>query len=330
VLELREVSRAFGSLQALDKVSFQVKPGRLTGFVGANGAGKTTAMRIIMGVLSMDSGEVVFGGKPATPAVARRFGYMPEERGLYPKMGIREQLVFFGQLHGLDQRKAQQNADDLLERLGLAARAGDLVEKLSLGNQQRAQIAAALVHEPSALILDEPFSGLDPMAVETVMGVLRDFAARGAPILFSSHQLDVVERITDDLVIISGGQIKAHGATAALREQHAGARYRLVLPAASPAGGATVAGVPGVGAVTEARIGDTRTEAQPNAVPGSEAAGGPGPTGAGNTASGRVLEFDASGPIAQEVLAVALALGPVDEFRRVIPSLSEVFKEVVA
>jgi ABC-2 type transport system ATP-binding protein len=306
---LEAVSRAFGSLQALDKVSFKVQPGRLTGFVGANGAGKTTAMRIAMGVLSLDSGQVLFDGQPTTPQIAARFGYMPEERGLYPKMGVREQLVFFARLHGLDLGRAQRNADDLLERLGLTARAADKVEKLSLGNQQRAQIAAALVHDPAALILDEPFSGLDPMAVETVMGVLRDFAGRGAPILFSSHQLDVVERITDDLVVIAAGQIKASGATEALRERYAGSRYRLVLPAATAsAGEALIAASPGVSAVSVERVG----------------------AGGGQTASCLRVNFDATAELAQRLLAESLTLGPVEEFGRVIPPLSEVFKEVIA
>ncbi|MDR0627786.1 MAG: ATP-binding cassette domain-containing protein, partial [Bifidobacteriaceae bacterium] len=147
MLEVREVSRSFGSLKALDRVNFDVKPGRLTGFVGGNGAGKTTAMRIMMGVLSADSGEVRYNGQPVVREVSARFGYMPEERGLYPKMGVREQLVFFAQLHGVAKPMAERNADSLLDRLGLEARSQDAVEKLSLGNQQRAQIAAALVHD---------------------------------------------------------------------------------------------------------------------------------------------------------------------------------------
>ncbi|MDR1118573.1 MAG: ATP-binding cassette domain-containing protein [Bifidobacteriaceae bacterium] len=303
MLELRDVSRSFGDLKALDGVSFNVEPGRLTGFVGANGAGKTTAMRIIMGVLTPDAGEVLFDGAPATRAVRARFGYMPEERGLYPKMGVREQLVYFARLHGLTAEAAARNADDLLERLGLAARGGDRVEKLSLGNQQRAQIAAALVPDPEALILDEPFSGLDPMAVDVVMAVLRDFAARGAPILFSSHQLDVVERITDELVVIGAGSIKAAGSTAALREAHAGSRYRLATPLADDS--VWLAALPGV---AEVRAG----------------------AGAEGTASGGGVMFEASPETAQEVLRLAAARGPVEEFGRVIPPLSEVFKEVVA
>jgi ABC-2 type transport system ATP-binding protein len=226
-------------------------------------------------------------------------------------MGVREQLVFFARLHGLGADAAGANADRLLAQLGLTERAKDHVEKLSLGNQQRAQIAAALVHDPVALIMDEPFSGLDPMAVDVVMAVLRGFAERGAPILFSSHQLDVVERITDDLVIIAGGQIKAAGATAALREAHAGSRYRLVLPAVDDA--AWLARIPGVGGVQVAGAG------------GGSGAGG----GAAASGLGEVL-FDAPPDVAQQVLREAAARGPVEGFERVIPPLSEVFKEVVA
>ncbi|MDR1186194.1 MAG: ATP-binding cassette domain-containing protein [Bifidobacteriaceae bacterium] len=306
MLEVRDLSRSFGSFRALDGVSFTVEPGRLTGFVGANGAGKTTAMRIIMGVLSADSGEVYLDGQTVDRRIDSTFGYMPEERGLYPKMGVREQLVFFAQLHGLAKAKAEENTDRLLARLGLTERAKDAVEKLSLGNQQRAQIAAALVHDPALLVLDEPFSGLDPIAVDTVMGVLKDFAARGAPILFSSHQLDVVERITDDLIIIAGGQVKASGATAALQAEYAGSRYRIDLPAGVPPD--WLAGLGGIAdvSVAERRAGDERA------------------------ASGTVVSFDATPDAAQAVLRQALTLGPVEGFDRVMPPLSEVFREVIA
>src|SRR5687768_16831086 len=163
LLRLDGLNRAFGERQALKDVTFDVVPGRMTGFVGANGAGKTTTMRIILGVLAASSGEVSWQGGPLTQAIRRDFGYMPEERGLYPKMKVRDQLVCFGRLHGLDLVRAGERTDKLLERLSLAERAGDVLETLSLGNQQRVQIAAALVHEPIALVLDEPFSGLDPL-----------------------------------------------------------------------------------------------------------------------------------------------------------------------
>ncbi|MGO4103869.1 ABC transporter ATP-binding protein [Leifsonia sp. YAF41] len=223
MLEIRNINKHYGNRHVLRDVSFTVGNGRMTGFVGGNGAGKTTTMRIILGVLEADAGpdagSVLLDGVPLTAGDRRRFGYMPEERGLYPKMKVAEQLVYLARLHGLSPAEARRNTAELLERLGLGERAGDAVEALSLGNQQRAQIAAALVHDPEFLVLDEPFSGLDPMAVEAVQGVLKDYAASGVPVLFSSHQLDIVERLCDDLVIIADGQIRAAGHSEALREQ---------------------------------------------------------------------------------------------------------------
>ncbi|MFE5670590.1 ABC transporter ATP-binding protein [Agromyces sp. NPDC056523] len=229
MLELSHLTKRYGDRLALDDVSFTVGAGRLTGFVGGNGAGKTTTMRIALGVLAADSGSVTVDGRPVVADDRRRFGYMPEERGLYPKMKVLEQTVYLARLHGWTPAAARRNATDLLERLGLGERLEDTVESLSLGNQQRAQIAAALVHRPDVLVLDEPFSGLDPMAVETVQAVLADAAASGAPVLFSSHQLDVVERICDDLVIIADGRIRAAGSADDLREQHGSDRWELLI-----------------------------------------------------------------------------------------------------
>src|SRR5690349_8572602 len=227
VLKVEAVSRSFAGRRVLDDVTFTVEAGRMTGFVGANGAGKTTTMRIMLGVLAADAGEVTWQGVPLTRELRHRFGYMPEERGLYPKMTVADQVVYLGRLHGLSADSARRNTAALLERLGLSDRAGDPVEKLSLGNQQRAQIAAALVHDPEVLVLDEPFSGLDPLAVDVVVGVLRERAAAGAPVLFSSHQLDVVERLCDDLVIIAGGRIRAAGSRAELRAGYAQPRFAI-------------------------------------------------------------------------------------------------------
>jgi ABC-2 type transport system ATP-binding protein len=216
VLKVDGVSRSFGDRRALDDVSFAVAEGRMTGFVGANGAGKTTAMRIILGVLAADAGRVTWRDRPVDRPARQRFGYMPEERGLYPKMGIAEQIVYLGQLHGMTRGNATRNTTALLDRLGLGERAGDKLEKLSLGNQQRAQIAAALVHDPEVLVLDEPFSGLDPVAVDVMSEVLRERCAAGAPAVFSSHQLDLVERLCDSVAIIAAGRIVHHGAVEAI------------------------------------------------------------------------------------------------------------------
>ena len=293
MLEVRGVGRSFGERQVLHDVTFDVRPGRMTGFVGSNGAGKTTTMRIILGVLSADAGTVRLDGDELLPEDRRRFGYMPEERGLYPKMRVAEQLVYLARLHGLDPARAKRNTADLLDQLGLGERAGDTVQSLSLGNQQRAQIAAALVHDPEVLVLDEPFSGLDPIAVETVLAVLKSRADAGAPVLFSSHQLDIVERLCDDLIVIADGSIRATGSREGLREEHSGQRYELLV--AGDAG--WVREVPGVRVVELA---------------GSRA----------------LFDVDAP-PIAQAVLRRAIAADTVRGFARKRPSLAQIFREVI-
>jgi len=224
VLALSGVTRRFADRTALDDVTFEVRPGRLTGFVGANGAGKTTAMRIVMGVLAADAGSVELGGQPLDLAIRRRFGYMPEERGLYPKMKIAEQLVYLGRIHGLDARAAALRTAQLLDSLELTDRADDQLTTLSLGNQQRVQVAAALIHDPVLLILDEPFSGLDPLAVDRMAAQLRERAESGVPVLFSSHQLDLVERLCDAVAIVKDGRLVASGTVDELRDRGADAR----------------------------------------------------------------------------------------------------------
>ncbi|MBO3088897.1 ABC transporter ATP-binding protein [Cellulomonas dongxiuzhuiae] len=293
MLELHGISRSFGDRLVLDDVSFTVGRGRLTGFVGGNGAGKTTTMRIILGVLAAHAGTVTVDGAPVAGAQRARFGYMPEERGLYPKMQLVEHLTYLARLHGFDKQGAADRAEALVERLGLAPRAKDPVESLSLGNQQRAQVAAALVHDPEILILDEPFSGLDPMAVEVVQGVLAERAAQGAPVLFSSHQLDVVERLCDDLVIIAGGKVAAAGTREELRTRFGQERHEIV--AAGDMG--WLRDVPGV------RVDEL--------------------------AAGSAV-FEASQEVAQHVLTSALARGPVHAFTPLRPSLAEIFRDVVA
>ncbi|WP_350348570.1 ATP-binding cassette domain-containing protein [Agromyces sp. G08B096] len=293
MLELQGITKRYGDRLALDDVGFTVGDGRLTGFVGGNGAGKTTTMRIILGVLAADGGTVALDGRAVDAADRRRFGYMPEERGLYPKMKVLEQTVYFARLHGWSAAAARRNATELLDRLGLGERLDDTVESLSLGNQQRAQIATALVHRPELLVLDEPFSGLDPMAVETVQTVLADVAAQGAPVLFSSHQLDVVERLCDDLVIIAGGRVRAAGSRDALREEHGSDRWELL----TTGDAGWVRGIPGV------------------TVVGFD---------------GGWALFEAESDAARRaVLAEAVSRGDVVSFSREQTTLAQIFKEVV-
>lgn len=293
-LEIDGISKRYGDVVALQDLTFDVKGAELFGFVGSNGAGKTTAMRIVLGVLAADTGQVRFRGAPIDFATRRRIGYMPEERGLYPKMSVLDQLVYLAELHGMEVNTAHRAAEDLIARLDLRDRRGDEVQKLSLGNQQRVQLAAALVHQPDLLVLDEPFSGLDPVAVDVLSEVLRERAAAGVPVIFSSHQLDLVERLCDRVGIIRSGQMVACGTVDELRST---GEAELVVDAPSaPADWA--AALPSVevlrtdGAVTVLRLLDGADD--------------------------------------QAVLRAALATGPVREFSRHRPTLTELFRNVVS
>ena len=228
------VTKRFGPLTALDRCTFTACPGRLTGFLGPNGAGKTTAMRAVFGLVELDAGTVRWRGRPVRAADRARFGYMPEERGLYPRMCVRDQLMYLGQLSGRGAKDVTRSVDAWLERLGLAGRAADRLDRLSHGNQQRVQLIAALVNEPDLLVLDEPFSGLDPIAMGAMSDLLSGLAAKGATVLFSSHQLDLVEDLCQDVVIIEQGRIVLAGELkdlrAAVPERFIDIRYQGAAP----------------------------------------------------------------------------------------------------
>ncbi|MFN3865963.1 MAG: ABC transporter ATP-binding protein [Demequina sp.] len=292
-LEIDSLSKSYGQLRALNEVSFAVPAGEIFGFVGSNGAGKTTTMRIILGVLRSDGGEVRWKGTPVDVAVRRRIGYMPEERGLYPRMKVGEQLIYLARLHGLGKEEATRAMEHWTEVLGVHERRGDEVDKLSLGNQQRVQLASALVHEPDILVLDEPFSGLDPVAVDVMSEVLRRQADRGVPVIFSSHQLELVERLSDRVGIVARGSMVASGAIDDLRATKT-SQWTLAL-----AGGSVPPlPPPGVG-VTEA-------------------------------APGRWLIEAPSADAAQAVLASAVQQATVTEFAPVRPTLTDLFRDVVS
>lgn len=217
MLAISNLHKSYGDVTALAGCTFTVEPGQLLGFLGPNGAGKTTAMRAIFNLIKPDHGSVTWRGKPIDPLVRRSFGYMPEQRGLYPKMKIKDQLAFLGRLHGMARRDAVEQASLWLERLGLQDRADDRLEELSHGNQQRVQLAAAIVHNPDLLVLDEPFSGLDPIGVSAMADILSEYAAGGTCVVFSSHQLDLVEDLCEDVVVINEGKIALDGAVRDLR-----------------------------------------------------------------------------------------------------------------
>jgi len=264
------------------------------GFVGRNGAGKTTTMRIICGLLSAEAGSVTWAGRPIDGRVRERIGYMPEERGLYPKMRLGDQLEYLAVLHGASHQRGRAAARTWLARLGLAGREGERVEALSHGNQQRVQLAAALVHHPDLLILDEPFSGLDPIATDVMSEVLREEAARGAPVLFSSHQLELVERLCEWVAIIDQGRLVACGSVSELRA--AGPRLLRV-------------------DIRDARPGWARS------LPGADVL---------EQADGRtVLRLDSSADT-QRILDAARRAGAVSYFAELRPTLAELFREAVS
>jgi ABC-2 type transport system ATP-binding protein len=294
-LELLDLRRCYGDVVALDGLTFSVPPGQVFGFLGPNCAGKTTAMRAIVGVVALDGGQVRWRGAPIDAQVRRAFGYMPEERGLYPGMVVLEQLEYLGRLHGMSAGAARDSARHWVERLGVADKAEAKLEALSQGNQQRVQLAAALVHEPDLLVLDEPFAGLDPVGVDAMSAVLAERAGEGATVLFSSHQLDLVENLCKTVVIIHRGRLVAQGDVEELRR---GGQPRLAV---------RVAGDPdGQWAQRLAWMSDiARIEA------------------------GTVFLTLAPGADDQAVLDAARAAGPVEHFAFERRRLSEVFREAV-
>jgi len=218
VLSLTDLHKKYGEVVALDGCTFGVARGEILGFLGPNGAGKTTAMRTIFGLVVPERGQVRWDGEPISADLKRRFGYMPEQRGLYPKMKIHDQLSYLGRLRGMPAKAAAAAANAWLERFGLAERRLDPLEALSHGNQQRVQLAAAMVHDPELLVLDEPFSGLDPIAAETMSDILREQAVAGKAVVFSSHQLDLVEDLCEEVAIINAGAIVVEGNVRRLKD----------------------------------------------------------------------------------------------------------------
>jgi ABC-2 type transport system ATP-binding protein len=295
VLEFDGLRKAYGTNSVLDGVTFSVEPGQMYGFCGSNGAGKTTTMRIALGLARADAGEVRWRGRVIDLEVRRRIGYMPEERGLYPKMPVAEQLEYFARLHGMNAAAAKSSAKELLDGMGLGERSKDALEKLSLGNQQRVQLAAALVSNPDVLILDEPFSGLDPTGVDALSANLAERRTRGVPVLFSSHQLDLVERLCDAVGILAGGKIVASGTVGQLREREANRQLRVVIPG-SDGGWAR--------ALAYARVDADR--------------------------DGEVLLQLDDPSRDQDVLSAAMSAGSVTQFGWRQPTLVEIFREAVA
>ncbi|MDY7103804.1 MAG: ATP-binding cassette domain-containing protein [Actinomycetota bacterium] len=292
MLELEKLDKRYGDVVALRSMTWTATRGRLVGFLGPNGAGKTTSMRSVFGLVDLDGGAVRWDEEPVGPWAWSRFGYMPEQRGLYPRMAVGEQITYFAELHGMERAEAHDAATALLDELGLGDRAGDALRDLSHGNQQRVQLAVALVHEPDCLILDEPFSGLDPIGVEAMTATLRERAARGGAVVFSSHQLDLVESLCDDVVVVHDGAVVLDGPLDRVRRTAPHRRVEVEL-----AGGATWEPPPGATDV-ERRSGRLRF----------------------------LVDEDAD---AAALLASARAADEVAHFSFSAPSLSEIFRAAV-
>ncbi len=242
MLRIDGLHKRFGEVVALNGCSVEVAPGTMLGLLGPNGAGKTTAMRAIFGLVRVDSGTVTWDGEPVGIRQRRKFGFMPEERGLYPKMTVRWQLTHLGKLHGMSHTEASKATDEWLEVVGLADRRDAKASELSHGNQQRIQLGAALLHRPDLVVLDEPFSGLDPIASEALADLLLERARAGTAVIFSSHQLDVVEDLCEDVAIINRGRVVLEGRVTELRA----ASSRRYVDVTSPSGDdAWVASLPG-------------------------------------------------------------------------------------
>ncbi|MFP3939672.1 MAG: ABC transporter ATP-binding protein [Acidobacteriota bacterium] len=244
-LELRRVRKAFGDFVAVDDVSMAVPPGTVFGLLGPNGAGKTTTIRMVMDIIAPDSGEVLLFGRPRGRADLERIGYLPEERGLYRKMTVVEHLAFLGELHGVARRRARALAEEWLERLDLADRAKAKVEELSKGMQQKVQLAGTVLHDPEVLILDEPFSGLDPINQALFKDLLADFKGQGRTILFSTHVMEQAEKLCDHICLISRGRTILQGELGAIKRELGGNAYRVVADGDLD----RLEGVPGVASV---------------------------------------------------------------------------------
>ncbi len=298
-LELTGLRKRYGEVVALDGLSLSVRPGRVLGFLGPNGSGKTTTMRSIFGLVRLDAGETLWNGRPIGHEERRRFGYMPEERGLYPRMRTLDQVTYFARLHGMGAAAALDAALGWLKRLGLDGKSQARVEELSHGNQQRVQLAVALVSTPDLLVLDEPFAGLDPIGVTALGDAITAEARRGAAVVFSSHQLDLVADICDDIAVVNAGRTVLKGALLDIQRASPFRYVQLLLPSASdgPRLTATLSAMPGVRVLWE-RAGEIRCRVPRDADP-------------------RCL------------LATACGLGELAYFRFEPPTLSDLFREAV-
>jgi ABC-2 type transport system ATP-binding protein len=293
-VELRDIRKSYGDVVAVDGLSLSVAPGSVFGLLGPNGAGKTTTLRMLMDILAPDSGRVLLFGRQRRRADLARIGYLPEERGLYRRMTVIDHLLFFAELHGLDRRSSRARIEDWLERVGLRDRARRRVEELSKGMQQKIQLIGTMLHEPELLILDEPFSGLDPINQSLFKDLLAGYKRRGKTLIFSTHIMEQAEKLCDDICLIAGGRAALTGALAEIKGRFGSSSYRLIADGDL----ARAAEVPGVDQVISEEEGGAKL----------------------------LLAAGASGP---EVLRELVGFLDVREFRSSEPGLDEIFVKVV-
>ncbi|GAC1495828.1 MAG: ATP-binding cassette domain-containing protein [Vulcanimicrobiaceae bacterium] len=296
MLVVDRIARSFGSAVAVRDVSFTVDRASIVALLGPNGAGKTTTMRMILGIYVPDRGAIAWRGAAIDRATRRRFGYLPEERGLYAKMSVRDQIAYMGRLHGLRDADARARTATWMETLDIARYATRACGELSKGNQQKVQLASAVLHEPEVLVLDEPFSGLDPVNAETMLACIRSLAAGGTTLVLSSHQLYAIESVCHSFCIVGAGEVRASGTLAQLRSTFPTRTVRVR---------------PDLPAIREAFA----------------RAGAPGP------ASGDPGELVYELPTTTDfgaLLRAAVAAGPVDSFERSEPSLGAIYVDALA
>ncbi len=230
MLEIKNLKKTFGSLTAVDDISFIIPDGQILGMIGQNGAGKTTTFRLILNFLTADSGEVLWNGRPLQKTDYDVIGYLPEERGLYPKVSIEDQIIYFAQLRGKSKKEIKPQIDKWMEKFQVKGKKTDKIKSLSKGNQQKVQLIATLIHQPKLVILDEPFSGLDPVNAELLEAGIKELKKQGACVIFSSHNMNNVEEICDNLIMLKNGKMVLDGTVREIREQYGRKKLFLETP----------------------------------------------------------------------------------------------------